>query len=358
MRCLYVDLDGTLLGPGGALLADGEGAFSLLGARALEACARAGVEVVVVTGRRRDGRDRGRRLLGERSYIFEIGAGLVLDGEAQWLTGADPRRRVTIHEQIATPARRALLLERFAAARGPRAVAHGREVSHLLRGLVDVEEANALLAAHGHDDLRLLDNGDVRRARPRSPALPGSTPTTCVRAGLEGGRRRRAHAGARLRPGGLRRGRRLARGPRRAPSTLGTFWLVANASSRPAIAQASRARRTCASPRRGTARASTRRSSRRWRNAAEPWSDPQINSASVAAAASISARSWASKMRWMSSRRAPNASSRFVPTIAKHGTPAWRARVAASPAILPCSVCSSMRPSPTITARAARIRAS
>ena len=87
MRCLYVDLDGTLLGAGGALLRDGDGAFSLLPARALEACWRAGVEVVVVTGRRRDGLREVIRLLGVESYVFEIGGGLVLDGEVQWLGG-------------------------------------------------------------------------------------------------------------------------------------------------------------------------------------------------------------------------------------------------------------------------------
>jgi len=41
MRCLYVDLDGTLLGRGASLLHDGDGDFTLLGVRALEACARA-----------------------------------------------------------------------------------------------------------------------------------------------------------------------------------------------------------------------------------------------------------------------------------------------------------------------------
>jgi hydroxymethylpyrimidine pyrophosphatase-like HAD family hydrolase len=41
MRCLYVDLDGTLLGPDASLVTGGDGAFSLLSMRALEACARA-----------------------------------------------------------------------------------------------------------------------------------------------------------------------------------------------------------------------------------------------------------------------------------------------------------------------------
>ena len=47
LRCVYADLDRTLLGAGGSFLRDADGAFTLLGARALEACERAGAELVV-----------------------------------------------------------------------------------------------------------------------------------------------------------------------------------------------------------------------------------------------------------------------------------------------------------------------
>ena len=53
IRCVYSDLDGTLLGSGGSLFRDAEGRFSLLAARALEACFRADVEVVLKSGRRK-----------------------------------------------------------------------------------------------------------------------------------------------------------------------------------------------------------------------------------------------------------------------------------------------------------------
>ena len=52
VRCLYVDLDGTLLGPNASLLTGADGRFSALGVRALEECARAEVEVVISSGRR------------------------------------------------------------------------------------------------------------------------------------------------------------------------------------------------------------------------------------------------------------------------------------------------------------------
>ena len=50
MRCLYVDLDGTLLGPGASLLRGADGGFSLDGVRALQACYRADAEVVIFSG--------------------------------------------------------------------------------------------------------------------------------------------------------------------------------------------------------------------------------------------------------------------------------------------------------------------
>ena len=42
-------------------------------------------------------------------------------------------------------------------------VAQDRQLSHLFRGRVDVQAANAVLAHHGHDDLRFLDNGAIAR---------------------------------------------------------------------------------------------------------------------------------------------------------------------------------------------------
>ena len=101
LRCVYCDLDGTLLGRGASLLRDGEGSFTLLGVRALEACARAEVEVVLYSGRRRAQVFEDARLLGQRAFIFEAGAGLVLDGELEWLTDdLLPTEDLSIFDQI------------------------------------------------------------------------------------------------------------------------------------------------------------------------------------------------------------------------------------------------------------------
>jgi hydroxymethylpyrimidine pyrophosphatase-like HAD family hydrolase len=163
IRCVYTDLDGTLLGRGASLFRTAEGDFTLLAARALEACHRAGVEVVIKSGRRRAQVMEDARLIGQTAYIFEVGSGLVIDGELTFLTGdLQPRDGQTIHAQIDELGAPALLLERYAGRLEPHSPWHvNREVSHLFRGSIDVGEANELLAAEGHAALRLVDNGEI-----------------------------------------------------------------------------------------------------------------------------------------------------------------------------------------------------
>src|SRR4051812_9250895 len=139
LRCAYVDLDGTLLGRQGSLFHDGEGRPSLLGGRAVEACLRADVELVLMSGRRRTQVGDLARLFGQRAYVFEAGAGLEVDGEETWLTGDfDPQGELTIYEQIERSGAPALLLEHYAGRLEYHDPWHrNREVSHLFRGLVD-----------------------------------------------------------------------------------------------------------------------------------------------------------------------------------------------------------------------------
>ncbi len=158
LRCVYTDLDGTLLGRGASLFRDADGNFTLLPARALEACHRAGAEVVIKSGRRKAQVMEDARLLGQSSYIYEVGCGLHIDGDDTYLGELKPRDGTTVWQQIEDSGAPRLLLERYAGRLEPHAPWHrDRQFSHLLRGLVDVAEANALLP----DDLRLVDNGDI-----------------------------------------------------------------------------------------------------------------------------------------------------------------------------------------------------
>jgi phosphoglycolate phosphatase len=163
IRCVYTDLDGTLLGRGASLFRTAEGEFTLLAARALEACHRAGAEVVITSGRRRAQVMEDARLIGQTAYIFEVGSGLVIDGETTFLTGElQPREGETVHAQVAAGGAPELLTRHYAGRLEAHAPFHrDREVSHLFRGSVDVDEANELLAAEGHAALRLVDNGEI-----------------------------------------------------------------------------------------------------------------------------------------------------------------------------------------------------
>jgi hydroxymethylpyrimidine pyrophosphatase-like HAD family hydrolase len=158
LRCVYTDLDGTLLGRGASLFHDAEGNFTLLPARALEACHRAGVEVVLKSGRRKAQVMEDARLLGQTAYIYEVGCGLHIDGDDTYLGELKPLDRRTVWEQIEESGAPQLLLERYRGRLEPHSPWHrDREFSHLLRGLVDVDEANSLIP----DNLRLVDNGDI-----------------------------------------------------------------------------------------------------------------------------------------------------------------------------------------------------
>jgi hydroxymethylpyrimidine pyrophosphatase-like HAD family hydrolase len=242
VRCVYLDLDATLLGRRGSLLHDGEGATSLLGVRALEACLRAGVEIVLMSGRRKDSVSVPAHLFGSDTYIFEVGACLVLDGEEQWLTGdLQPGEKGTIFEQIAASGAPALLLDRYAGRlEYHHPWHHAREVSHLFRGRVDAFEANELLAANGHGNLRLVDNGAMGRGgRHGLGDLDGLRVYHLIPDGVSKARAVAAHMRAR----GLERGDCIAVGDSRedlavAP-LVGAFWLVANAIDRdPTIREA------------------------------------------------------------------------------------------------------------------------
>jgi phosphoglycolate phosphatase len=174
LSCVYTDLDGTLLGKGSSLFRDADGGFSMAQARGLEACHRAGVEVVIMSGRREPQVHEAARLMGQTSYIYEAGCAFAIDGETTLMTGEMvPDEDGTVYEQIEARGIPKALFERFEGRLEYHAPwHHGRVLSHLFRGKVDVVEANALLAERGDDDLRLLDNGAIGR---EMPAIEGRT---------------------------------------------------------------------------------------------------------------------------------------------------------------------------------------
>jgi len=235
MRCLYVDLDGTLLGPGASLLRGGDGRFSALGVRALEACWRAGVEVVLYSGRRQNSVFESSRMIGSSAYIFELGCGLVVDGELEWLTdGVVPSEEAgSIYDQLQASGAPALLLEHFAGALEYHTPwSRGREVSHLFRGSIDLAEAAAVLDRAGLEWLRLVDNGVIRAEAEQMPGLPIVRAYHLIPAASSKARAVARHMQAR----GYAPADCIACGDSRedldAAGVLGAFWLVANALER------------------------------------------------------------------------------------------------------------------------------
>jgi len=235
MRCLYVDLDGTLLGPGGSLLHGADGRFALDGVRALQACWRAGVEVVLYSGRRQSSVFEDSRMIGSSSYIFELGCGLVIDGELEWLTdGVVPSDTSgTIHEQIERSGAPALLLDRFAGRleyHTPWSIR--REVSHLFRGAVDLDEVREVLDGAGLAWLRLVDNGVVRAASEQMEGVPVVHAYHLIPAGASKARAVARH----MQDRGYTAADCIAAGDSRedmdAATVVSTFWLVANALER------------------------------------------------------------------------------------------------------------------------------
>jgi hydroxymethylpyrimidine pyrophosphatase-like HAD family hydrolase len=228
LRSVYCDLDGTLVGRGGSLLHDGDGNVSMLAARAVEACLRAGVEIVLTSGRRRVTVEQPARLIGQPAFVYESGAAVVLDGEEHWLTGdIVPRDGRTIHAQIAESGAPALLLEHFAGRLEYHHPWHlGREVSHLFRGRIDAMEADALLIEHGHRGLRMVDNGMMHppiAGRPDIRAYHLLPRSASKAAGVAFHQRARGYAPEEcIAIGDSREDLGMA-------AAVATFWLVANA---------------------------------------------------------------------------------------------------------------------------------
>jgi HAD superfamily hydrolase (TIGR01484 family) len=230
LRCVYTDLDGTMLGKGASLVRDAHGNFSTLAIRALEICHRAGVEVVIKSGRRKAQVYEDARLIGQPAYIYEMGCGLVDASEEVFLTGdLQPREDETVSQLIERSGAPRLLLESYPGRLEYHAPWHtDRLFSHLFRGNVDLKEVHALLSEHGHRNLRLVDNGITGR---RSDSLAPDVIHVYHLIPRAAGKANAVAAHMRRR--GLRPEEVIAvgdsRGDLEVAGVVGRFYLVANA---------------------------------------------------------------------------------------------------------------------------------
>jgi hypothetical protein len=163
VRVLYTDIDGTLVGPGGDLLATSDRTPTLAAAWALVEARRAGLEVVALSGRARAGVAELSRLLGIATFFCELGAVRVYEGGASEHATTGAWRGPGAASVALEPAVAALV-----AASGGELEPHapwnaGRVHSLMVRGRLDVAAAGAWLDGNGFDWVEVADNGVIPR---------------------------------------------------------------------------------------------------------------------------------------------------------------------------------------------------
>lgn len=198
IRVVYSDLDGTMVGPGGSFFRTEDGALTLEPARVLVRLHEAGVPLVLVSGRTRPQLVEACRIFGAAGFVAELGAVLGWDGgrSSEMLAGEMPSSYAgTPVEVMNSLGVVPDLLERYAGRLEYHSPWHlGHEVDVMLRGLIDVDDAQDWLAARGQPWLRLRDNGVLPAHRPTT-LDPGAVP---------------AHV-YHLMPAGISKGRAVAR---------------------------------------------------------------------------------------------------------------------------------------------------
>ncbi|MFZ4516150.1 MAG: HAD family hydrolase [Acidimicrobiia bacterium] len=172
-RVLYSDVDGTITGPRGELLAGADNTPTLAAVEALIAARAAGLTIVLCSGRDRLRLAETARLLGLRDYLAELGGVCVTaEGEVPtYARGACPGD--------GPPAQTILPIAQAIVAQNPgRAELHdpwnaNREISIMVRGTLDLDATHAWLRDQGYDWVRVHENGVSART---SPTLPDVAP--------------------------------------------------------------------------------------------------------------------------------------------------------------------------------------
>ena len=186
VRYVFSDLDGTMYGPGSCVLKNSAGEHSLAMVETLVALKRAGVEVVLTSGRNRSMMHEDSRLLGINSYIGEMGGLIMLDREHdewEYYTADmpyDPESGLTPHQVIEQTGVCEKIIDRW-----PGLIEYHndmstgykyREVTVGMRGEVPDAEVEAMLDACGLP-LEWGDNGFLNYvSAPTTLELPEGVP--------------------------------------------------------------------------------------------------------------------------------------------------------------------------------------
>jgi predicted mannosyl-3-phosphoglycerate phosphatase (HAD superfamily) len=161
-RVVYTDLDGTMLGRGGAFTRAPDGTPAVEPSEALVAALAKGIDVVPCSGRAHRGLVGDGRILGMPTVIADMGAVISYDTgrELVFNLGAFPggdEHPVRVMEREG--AVDLILSQGTVELHMP--WAETREYTQLFRGRLDVVQANEALRDAGFDWLQLVDNGKL-----------------------------------------------------------------------------------------------------------------------------------------------------------------------------------------------------
>ena len=169
LQVIYTDMDGTLVGPLGNFFRDADFNITLRPARALLLAQTRNVDVMLVSGRHKAQLRECARLLGCVNYVAELGTELVynLGQEVILNIGELEVTADSVYETIVETGVVDELFTRYPGTLEEHAPwSEERDCTPLLRGYLDLEEANRFLEEKGYGQFRLLDNGVIPRISP------------------------------------------------------------------------------------------------------------------------------------------------------------------------------------------------
>lgn len=174
-KVVFTDIDGTLVGPDGCLLHDGEGSPTSDAPAAMAELARSGIELVLLSGRRPAQVAPLAGILGASGYIAEMGTVVVGNArsaihdqnDAVSALGDFPFEDETPYDAMLRTGAIQQILDRNPGRVEFHSPWHDeRETSHLLRGEIDLDAENEALAGAGHGWCEIVDNGVIPHGYP------------------------------------------------------------------------------------------------------------------------------------------------------------------------------------------------
>lgn len=166
IKVIYTDVDATLLGARGSLFLTAESEFTLKPAQAIIDCLSRSIDITLVSGRSARQLFSDARLLGLSNFIAELGCEIVHNSGEEVIMNIGDFEVVghSLHETVIKSGAIDILhrhFKKYLEFHTP--WSDDRNCTPVLRGYIDVGEANQLLREKGHAGLKVIDNGVIQR---------------------------------------------------------------------------------------------------------------------------------------------------------------------------------------------------